>query len=58
MLDQYISANLVNVNSKDDNDYYIHCRSEMIEHLISWHFFWLNLKIYGHCKDLKIKPYK
>lgn len=54
MLDQGTSANLANVNSKDNNDYYIHCRS-VIEHPIFWRLFWFNDKKCGHCKDLKIE---
>ena len=54
MLDQDTSVYLVNVNSKDDNDYYIHCRS-VIEHPIFGLFFGSMTRNCGHCKDLKIE---
>lgn len=54
MLDRDTSLNLVNVNSKDDKDYDVHCQSKIIEHPVFWLFLFDHKKC-SHCKYLNIQ---
>ena len=44
------------VNSKDDDEFYVHCLSKVIEHPV-FSFFGAGHKKYGHCEDIKMKLY-